>query len=56
MEAGELREWRWHVPIDLYVNGKLICTYTTDFVEIERDGTETWTEIKGFETADWRSK
>jgi hypothetical protein len=56
VKAGELREWRRQVPIELCVGGKLICTYTIDFVEIDRDGKETWTEVKGFETPEWRLK
>lgn len=56
IKAGELREWRRQVPIELRVNGKLICTYTIDFVEIDREGKEMWTEVKGFDTVDWRIK
>jgi hypothetical protein len=54
IKAGELRSWKRQVPIELRVNGKLICTYTIDFVEIDRYGKEMWTEVKGFETPDWR--
>jgi Protein of unknown function (DUF1064) len=54
VKAGELREWQRQVPIELYVNGHKICTYTIDFVEIDKNGGEMWTEIKGVETADWR--
>lgn len=56
VRAGELREWKRQVPIDLYVNGMKICTYTIDFLEIDKNGGEVWTEVKGFETADWRLK
>lgn len=56
VKAGELREWRRQVPIDLYVNGEKICTYTIDFLEIDKNGGEMWTEIKGFETPEWKLK
>lgn len=44
------------MPIELRVNGELICTYKIDFVEIDMKDNETWTEIKGFETPEWRLK
>ncbi len=56
VKAGDLREWRRQIPIELRVNGKLICTYTIDFVEIGKDGSETYIEVKGFETPEWRLK
>jgi hypothetical protein len=48
VEASELREWRRQVPIDLYVNGKTICTYTIDFVKVDRDSKVTYIEVKGW--------
>lgn len=56
VRAKDLKEWRRQVPIDMYVNGMKICTYKIDFVEIDHNGNEVWTEIKGFETAEWRLK
>ncbi len=56
LRAGELKEWRRQVPIELRVNGVKICTYTIDFLEIDKNGGEMWTEIKGFATAEWRLK
>lgn len=56
VRAGELKEWRSQVPIDLVVAGRKICTYRIDFVEIDRKGRETWTEVKGFRTPDWELK
>jgi hypothetical protein len=56
IKAGELREWKRQVPIDLYVGDMKICTYTIDFVEIDKNGGEMWTEVKGFETPEWRLK
>ena len=46
VKAGEIRRWERQVAIDLYVNGDKICTYTIDFVEIDKNGGEMWTEIK----------
>lgn len=54
--AGELKEVRRQVPIDLIVNGHKICTYTIDFVEIDHKGNEMWTEVKGYPTPEWRLK
>jgi len=56
VRAGELKEWRRQVPIELRVNDMKICTYTIDFVEVDKNGGEMWTEIKGFETPEWRLK
>lgn len=56
VKTKDLKEWKRQVPIDMYVNGEKICTYRIDFVEIDHHGNETWTEIKGFETAEWRLK
>jgi hypothetical protein len=56
VRAGELREWHRQVPIELAVNGHKICTYTIDFLEIDKNGGEMWTEIKGFETPEFRLK
>jgi hypothetical protein len=56
VQAGDLKEWRRQVPVRLEVNGKLICTHIRDFVEVEPDGTEVWTEVKGKWTAEARLK
>lgn len=56
VKAGELKEWDRQVPIEMYVNGEKICTYTIDFVERDKNGNEVWTEVKGFETPEWRLK
>jgi hypothetical protein len=54
--AKDLKEWKRQVPIDMYVNGMKICTYKIDFVEIDHNDNEMWTEVKGFETPEWRLK
>lgn len=56
IKAKDLKEWKRQVPIDLIVNGEKICTYKIDFVEIDHRGNEMYTEIKGFETPEWRLK
>jgi hypothetical protein len=38
------------------VNGCHIASYYIDFVIQENDGTETWEEVKDFETEVWRLK
>jgi hypothetical protein len=37
VRAGDLKEWKRQVPIELRINGVKICTYTIDFPE-NRDG------------------
>lgn len=54
--AGELKEYKRQVPIELRVNNQKICVYTIDFVEIDKDGNEMYTEVKGFPTPEFRLK
>lgn len=56
IKAKDLKEWKRQVPIDMVVNGMKICTYKIDFVEIDHNDNEVWTEVKGFETPEWRLK
>lgn len=56
VKAGELKEWHRQIPIELRVNGTKICTYTIDFLEVDMNDNEIYTEIKGFETPEWRIK
>jgi hypothetical protein len=51
-----LERWERQVPIELRINGEKICTYTIDFVEYDTRGNVMYTEIKGFETPEWRLK
>lgn len=54
VRAKDLKEWRRQVPIRLFVNGQKICTYHIDFLEINNDGSEVYTEIKSVMTAKLR--
>jgi hypothetical protein len=56
VKAGELERWERQVPIELRINDHKICTYTIDFVEYDTRGNIMYTEIKGFETPEWRLK
>lgn len=56
VKAGELKEWRRQEAVELRVNDMKICVYTIDFVEVDKNGGEVWTEVKGFETPEWRLK
>lgn len=56
LRAGDLREWKRQVPIELWVNGHKICRYVIDFLEIDKNGGEMWTEVKGFKTPEWELK
>lgn len=54
--AKELKEWRRQVPVELRVDGMKICTHTIDFVEVDHNRNEMWTEVKGFATPEFRLK
>lgn len=54
--AGEVKEWFRQVRVPLCVSGILICTYVVDFMYRDRDGKETYVEIKGAETQTWKIK
>jgi hypothetical protein len=56
VKIGELEHWERQVPIELRVNDQKICTYTIDFVEYDHKGNVVYTEVKGFETPEWRLK
>ena len=56
VRAGELKDWRRQVHIPLKIGPVKICTYIVDFVETYPDGHEKYTEIKGYETPEWRLK
>lgn len=56
VRAGELKSWRRQVKMPIVVNGSRICSYTIDFVETPPSGDEIYTEIKGFETPEWKLK
>jgi hypothetical protein len=56
LKAGDLKHWERQVPIELRVNGQKICTYVIDFVETDMNDNVIYTEIKGFETSEWRFK
>jgi hypothetical protein len=56
VKAGELKYWERQVPIELRVNSQKICTYVIDFVETDTNDNVMYTEIKGFETSEWRFK
>jgi hypothetical protein len=52
----KLKSWKRQVPIELRINDQKICTYKIDFVETDMNDNDTYTEIKGFETPEWRLK
>jgi hypothetical protein len=56
LNAKQIKGWKRQVPVDLRVNGILICTYRVDFEVEYPDGLIEWVETKGRETADWRVK
>lgn len=54
--AGEIKSWERQVKISLDVNKKHICNYYIDFIINHNDGSEEYTEIKGFPTEVWKLK
>ena len=56
IKAGELVGYRRQQTVRLAIGQQLICRYIVDFVEEYPDGSETWVEVKGYETPEWRLK
>lgn len=56
MKAGEVKEWKRQVPIELRVGGQLICKYYMDFAVTLADNSIVHVECKGYETEVWRLK
>lgn len=54
--AGEIRAWRRQVRLPLKVNGNLICAHIVDFLVTYPDGSESYHEVKGYETEVYRLK
>jgi hypothetical protein len=49
-------DWDRQFKLKLHINGNFLCNYYIDFVEIHKDGTRMFTEVKGAETALWKMK
>jgi hypothetical protein len=56
LEAGRIKSWRAHVPLELIVNGIIVATYKIDFEVTHLDDSIEYLETKGYQTADWRLK
>lgn len=54
--AKEINDFQAHVPIDLIVNGYLICKYYVDFKVIHNDGSIEYVETKGVPSREWQIK
>lgn len=54
--AGEIKEYRCQVPIELKVNGVVITTYIADFRVITVSGDVEYHETKGVSTPDFKIK
>lgn len=52
-QAGQIKDWRRQVKLDLRVNGQHITNYYIDFVVDHLDGSHEFVECKGMETKDW---
>lgn len=55
-KAGEVQSWERQIPIELVVNGKLICKYYCDFLVHYTNGNHVLVEVKGMETEVYRLK
>lgn len=55
-KAGDIKDWKPQVTLDLRINGIHICNYRIDFVVEHNDGITEYVEVKGFETRDWLLK
>lgn len=56
LKAGEIKGWERQYKLELMMNGYRLCNYYMDFRVLNNDGTETWEEVKGFETPLWKLK
>ena len=54
--AGEIKDFKEQVVLDLIVNGYLVCTYKIDFVIEHNDGMTEYLECKGYSTPVWKLK
>jgi hypothetical protein len=54
--AGSVTNLRLQVPFRLFVNGKLVCKYISDFVYTNADGVEIVEDVKGRLTDVYRLK
>lgn len=50
VRARDIKSWVRQIPIELRVNGMLICKYITDFMITHNNGDQELVEIKGFRT------
>lgn len=55
-KAGDIKNWKRQVPIEIKVNGEKICVYKCDFEIIHNDGSRELVECKGYETDVWKLK
>lgn len=55
-KAGDIKDWKRQVRLDLRAYGKHICYYAMDFIVEHNDGTFEMVEVKGFATDVWRLK
>jgi hypothetical protein len=55
-KAGDIKDWKRQVKIDLKAYDKHICNYYMDFVITHNDNTLEYIEVKGFATPLWQMK
>lgn len=52
-KANDIKDWQRQFPLELRVNGYLICKWKIDFRITHNDGSYEFVEVKGFETYDY---
>jgi hypothetical protein len=55
-KAGEIKDFREQVTLELIVNTYLVCTYKIDFIVEHHDGMFEYIETKGYATPQWKLK
>jgi hypothetical protein len=53
IKAGDIKGYQRQFPLELRVNGYLICKWKIDFRIVHNDLSWEFTEVKGFETYDY---
>lgn len=53
LRAKKIKGFEAHVPLELAINGHIVCVYKIDFVVYHHDGMTEYIETKGRVFKDW---
>lgn len=56
VRAHDVASWEGQVKMPIVVNGKHICNYIIDFVEVDKKGNKLYVEVKGWWTPEAKLK